>query len=607
MLRFVFSLKGCIFLFFLAGLFFTGNGGILHNAFNIFVPATFAKKAVAPGRPARHLASSSPSPSSSAEGNVCSPAKNDDDSKTVFCFFSLGNPEESKTFKEKYEGAENVEVKEFYGADNRGKSVKERFKDMLKEGECDSLTISGHHTGYFTGDQSLHRDSDSQTLDLDFMEDLSCEEGCAGWFANVKSMFLMGCQTVKSDRAHNKSPTADEEAIRIATEDQVEFGAIHTEVNQAYSSTLDQNNKLSHRYLRMFPNSSLYGWGGKAPTVCSYEDKSCKADESLPDFINLVNSLSEGGGQPTGIEDMVNFIGFMNNQETMCRQDYLSTQWVNHWRESKAHRIPTACYLTEKSDFKNHQRLGCNLTRALKDGNKNDIKNAVKGILDSGPAGIKANFNRLISLIINKDNKGKDWYDDVVSKLKGNRKLRSTLVKDITGGNVGFTRKADYLYFYKEMGWEDNSQEIEQISVAFLQQLQKSFDKTISSAGVKKAHRLAIFDSIAQNNLGGWLSTHAEEKYNTLKTSFITSSEKWDTVRGHYLTYLSDNPNDGEVSTADTYLAGFLRDYTRYIKTKYPNAPEKQTIALNFHRGQICGYRQNVTSVANPFNCEDIL
>ena len=624
MLRFLFSLKGRVFLFFLAGLFFTGNGGILHNASNIFVPATFAKKAVAPGRPARHLASSSPSPSSSAEGNVCSPAKDDDDRKTVFCFFSLNNIEEFNTFegkygpgklqafKEEYGNVPNVEVKEFYGADNRGKSVEDQFKAMLKEGECDSLIISGHHTGYFTGGQSRIANNPSRKLNLDFMEDLSCEEGCADWFANVKSMFLMGCQTVKSDRAHAESPTADEEAIRIANEKQATGGPIHINFNQAYSSTLDRNNKLSHRYLRMFPNSSLYGWGGKAPTVCSHEDKSCKADESLPDFINLVNSLSEGGEQPTGIEDMVNFIGFMNTQARMCHQDYLSTQWVNHWTESKDYRSPTACYLTEKSDFRNHQQLGCNLTRALKNGNKNSIKGAVKEILDSGLDGIKANFNRLMSLIINEGNKDKSWYNDVVLTLKGDEILRSTLVTEITGGNVGFTRKADYLYFYKEMGWEDNSQEIEQISEAFLRELQKSFDKeevvthdikegtlkkeTISKE-VKVGHRFAIFNSIDQNNLGGWLSLHAKMEYDTLKNSFITSSEDWDKMRGHYFTYLSASPTDQEIQSADKFLVEYITQL------------EENTSSFNHFKGEICQQREKVANRVNtdPFNCEDIL
>ena len=150
----------------------------------------------------------------------------------------------------------------------KGKSVKERFKAMLKAGECDSLVISGHHTGYFAGKQSTANKEDDWKLDLDFIEDLSCEEGCEDWFSNVKSLFLMGCQTVEPKKMKNTGDSADSETIRItvgAPESHMTKTKMHRQLNQAYSSTLDENNRLSHRYLRMFPKSSLYGWGAKAP------------------------------------------------------------------------------------------------------------------------------------------------------------------------------------------------------------------------------------------------------------------------------------------------------------------------------------------------------
>ena len=219
--------------------------------------------------------------------STCKTPDTADKSKTTFCFFSLNNPTEHTTFEEKYGQTTGVEIKEFYNTTHAGKPVKERFKEMLKSGECDSLVISGHHTGYFAGKQSIHNKNRDWKLDLDFMEELSCEEGCAKWFANVKSLFLMGCQTVKSDTRLEKSrQTPDSETIRVAEKYSIIDSKVRSVINQAYSSTLAKDNPLSHRYLRMFPEASLYGWAGTSMGEKTHSEK------IIPDFIQLFGGSS---------------------------------------------------------------------------------------------------------------------------------------------------------------------------------------------------------------------------------------------------------------------------------------------------------------------------
>ena len=473
------------------------------------------------------------------EANVCRTPKAEDNGKTTFCFFSLNNPKEFHKLEDKYKGVKGVEIKEFYGENSASQSVEKKFKNMLKNNECDSLVISGHHTGYFAGKQSISKNNDSQTLDLDFMEELSCEEGCDEWFSNVKSLFLMGCQTVKTpdNLKEGSHRPADAATIRISSEGEVTSNYIHRSVNQAYSSTLDQNNKLSHRYLRMFPNSSLYGWGKSAPSKLS--------ERSLPDFIDLVGELQgedKKVNQSSEENDILQFIKFMN-QSDRTNKCLVADKWTKHWTSRDPTVVTdqevfddtqaTACYLKDQTQFVNNQKLGCNLTKALKSNNGDEIKEAINKILTAGTPdeevsreAIRANFNRLMSLITNEGSKEQDWYNEVVEQLKNSEILQSAVTAEIMppAGNtqpnkVGFVRKSDYLYFYREMGWSDNNKD-KKISTSFLNQLQTAFkdmkNKNNSNEDVTKTFHFFLLQSITNNDLQKWLYENNSKEFKSL-------------------------------------------------------------------------------------------
>ena len=518
-----------------------------------------------------------------AESFVCKPITDEDKSKSTFCFFSLNNPKEYTTLKTRYkedplekclqeaqdppdkykceQQFEKIEIKEFYGKAEDGTdkaSVKKRFKEMLKTSECDSLTVSGHHTGYFAGEQSIGGNEDWK-LDLDFMEELSCEPDCADWFSNVKSLFLMGCRTVRTPEALSTEESADDHTIRVIGKNSspVKASYIHMIVNQAFSSNLAEHDMLNDRYLQMFPESSLYGWRKWAP------GKDNQSDESLPNFIKLVGNLQEKQN-PTNTDDIFNFISFMNSQGDTCKQ-YGSRIWANHWSDywERLHETtgdkPTTCFLDDssKKQFQEYQQIGCNLTQALNSEETDQTKKtdkikkeAVANILKLGEEGIRANFNRLMSLITNKKNKDESWYSEVVNTLKENGALKTTIVNGVKSEKMGFVRKADYLYFYREMGWE-NSTKDQEISKKFLKQLQKAFDdgkKTHNPNNkaegdaykVEKAHQRAIIRSIndnttEDNNLMEWLFRNNKDEFNKLKDKLIKDGWEW----------LKDVPPDG--------------------------------------------------------------
>ncbi len=483
----------------------------------------------------------------------CKAPERADKNKSTFCFFSLSNPDEHKLFKKKYDGqygARTVEVKEFYhtGGENAKSSLEDQFKKMLMESECDSLIISGHHTGKFSGKRTR-----GQKLSLDFMEDMSCEPGCANWFSNVKSLFLAGCRTVKSDtnldRIANKAQTdkdfsaleykefispADFHQIRVAEEYQLQAVMSHINLNQEFSSTLAKKNPLSHRYLRMFPESSLYGWAESAP------GKDVGSEKSLPIFIKWVTNLQEQA--PTRITeiskqktekdpvDILNFIQFMNNPQAVCRE-YGTAKWTGHWISAVSGKVvsgPTACYLsddnTAKQKFLHHHKLGCDLRNALKEKNAGKVESAVKAVLNSGQEGIRANFNRLMSLIISeKDNDQKsDWYAPVLNQLKTNLDLKNAVIGEALNPNTGFVRKGDYLYFYNEMDWrKENPTRDKTLATSFLKQLNSAFEMGKENystspkeergiSRLEEAHQITILRSIGDNKLYEWLSQNQD-------------------------------------------------------------------------------------------------
>lgn len=503
---------------------------------------------------------------------VCKPIEDKENKENVFCFFSLNSPDEQVKLEEIYGKVDGVKVEEFYGETPDKKSVQERYRDMLRTQKCDYIIHSGHSVGYMAGDKSIETDGEWNSdwkLDLDFLEDMSCEPGCEEWFSNVKGVFLMGCQTVKTDHEYTRNPghdkegkdyvdeyspdgteykTADSENIRVSVTYDVNANDAHSLVNQAFSSTLDVNDKLSHRFLGMYPNASIFGWGGSAPGERAH------SEYSLPKFIEWVRGVGKNyqyqfpetqyrAALAKGTQDkifdpqsIIDFVSFMNQPHPVCREHIVGTSvWVRHWDVGT---VPTACYLSGDQEFmqnfKEYHRQGCELSRALKSNNgKGDaqaIQSSLDEILGSGDS-IKANFNRLMSLVIDRGNHKKDWYPSVIDKLKGeegeSNLFRNTLIAQIKSDRVGFARKSDYIYFYNKMGWEESK---EDISVRFLNQLEGVFSKvaeTVSKAveGAKteeertrktivaqSLHR-SVLDSVIDNDLQLFLFQNAPDDY----------------------------------------------------------------------------------------------
>ena len=177
------------------------------------------------------------------------------------CYFSLNNDKEfgvTKNFIERIDISKtyHINVHEYQ---SYGSNPEDSFKEMIESGvRCDGLVISGHHTGAFGGKRA------SGELSIDFLEGLNCNEKYYKWFSQVKSLWLQGCRTLGAKIESNQD--ADSNALRVYNvreEDHLEQD--REELGIGFSQIFDEENPLSKRYLRIFPNATTFGWTKTAP------------------------------------------------------------------------------------------------------------------------------------------------------------------------------------------------------------------------------------------------------------------------------------------------------------------------------------------------------
>ena len=97
------------------------------------------------------------------------------------------------------------------------------------------------------------------------MEKLSCNPKYKNFFNNVKGLWLQGCRTLGVNKIE-ETDTADHHTQRVgAVLDEDHLTQSFSDLNIEFSATLDQDNPLSSRYLRVFPRATTFGWTKTAP------------------------------------------------------------------------------------------------------------------------------------------------------------------------------------------------------------------------------------------------------------------------------------------------------------------------------------------------------
>jgi hypothetical protein len=171
--------------------------------------------------------------------------------KTV-CTITVNSADEKETFR-RYLPAGDYRFVEL---------VEHGRKDWLASAceqkiSCDALIISGHFDG---GDEFYTDRFDvSESLSVEEMQRASCSESCPGVFANLKEVYLFGCNTLKPEARY----TVSAEIVRALTRS----GRSPADAAQLAASMGEQHAGSNRDRIRQIFRGVpvIYGFSSKAP------------------------------------------------------------------------------------------------------------------------------------------------------------------------------------------------------------------------------------------------------------------------------------------------------------------------------------------------------
>lgn len=129
------------------------------------------------------------------------------------------------------------------------------FQKVCSSGvKCDALVISGHFGGLFFGEKKI------PTLSMQEMFEASCNGSCRGVFENVKSVYLMGCNTLATKKKDHRSI---EQYLNVLVNDG--FPLEHAE-RVAASRYANFGESIENKMKMIFPQAEvIFGFDSTGP------------------------------------------------------------------------------------------------------------------------------------------------------------------------------------------------------------------------------------------------------------------------------------------------------------------------------------------------------
>ena len=460
------------------------------------------------------------------------------------CFFELNHTTSSDNFTA--QKIDNAKVHVFKPA---GQSALDGFKKMMeqKDRPCDGLVISGHHTGNWYGAKG--------SLKLKDLEKLSCDPKYRDWFSKIQALWLDGCYTITDNTVIQASPpTPDSETARVIGKE-MKDKAIEKKhikyVEQAYALSLDKNTPLSSRYLRILPNTKIYGFNGAAPLGesqknqvgrrsfiaehLSYLGQALNAETPDPEITNIKRGLraisseeycedqieaweevGQGAFKTEAIENLNYETAYQLGCDLTLAKQLLAKPKSSAAQKALANRILSAGYQGELLNLANQILKNPNsktaiqlakklITRSLdqiqaQDQNLRNSKISLSNLLFSN---IYETW-RTARRYKNSDSK---FFKTVKSRLQ-NESLKSSLEDRISSKQTSSIRVADYIKFYKEIHGSQAGNEFINPAINRLVRESASVFKSLKSPRqsklpfkARRALALSVADQLFQYNL----------------------------------------------------------------------------------------------------------
>jgi len=426
------------------------------------------------------------------------------------CYFSLNNEKEihvmQKLVKQlNKKSPRKIVVTEFQKeGTNPEESFMKMMDSMLAKGQrCNGLVISGHHTGSFGGKRG------TQNLGIDFLEKQACNPKYKDWFSGINSLWLQGCRTLGIGDLETIAPNdtradADFHMLRVGQvleEDNLSQG--FAALNMEFSATLDRDNPLSSRYLRVFPRATVFGWTQTAPGEKAGSENSILyhmahmgrlMDDRKEFFDNPVKSKIDDRSTAQYALALLATLQDFGENRVVC-EELAVDAWLKHGKGGKyAFLNPDLnAYLSLESkndkDLREARELGCILKEAK---DRKEIVQAIKAVLKN-EVQVAYNFNAVWGVVQGLEKSGKlEDLIEVKKLLRNSPELQKFLMEKLSSPSLGLVRKIDYYTFYKDMTGE---------SVAAIEKLILEGAKKQLSLEAKPGTRHAYDLSNYQNTL----------------------------------------------------------------------------------------------------------
>ncbi|MCO5144260.1 MAG: hypothetical protein M9962_14315 [Oligoflexia bacterium] len=388
----------------------------------------------------------------------------------TICYFSLNNEKEyglTKKFMNQLNkvSTHKIAVKEFLIPETEPNPEK-AFTNMIKSGEkCDGLVVSGHHTGAFGGKRAKGK------LSLDFLEKISCNPEYAPWFKQINALWLQGCRTLGvgdiETEPNQEQFSADFHTERVGNDLEADgLEQSFADLDMEFSTTLDQDNPLSTRYMRIFPNSKVFGWTKSAPGEKTKSERSFLyhmahiarlMQKSFPEESPLSDNLSTQSASQFASAVLVALSKYEQN-ERGCEELSVDA-WLNHGHVNVSQK-----YTFDNSDLKafaplsssgdrilfEAKKIDCLLKEAIRLNDKDKLVYALDTIL-AQPDFLRYSFNSIVDLHNEAKAKKDATAEIIIERMKLHPTLATQLQSKFTSEQVGILRKMEFYAFYKAL------------------------------------------------------------------------------------------------------------------------------------------------------------